>query len=222
MSIMDAERNDPSVTCTSAACRGWPSHTPCNASFTRRSDSSRCTVERITAAGRSSTSARSSRSIWAKGCMNGGMTSPRAGNPRVAVHRPGGRSADPPVSGDHTGYMPVMTTTTPLTALALNCTLTPSPAGSSTQLLTDQVLAALGKHGVTSETIRVVDLDVKPGVEKDMGDRDAWPGIREKMLAADIFVLGTPTWMGHMSSVAQRVLERLDAELSETDDEGRL
>jgi multimeric flavodoxin WrbA len=115
-----------------------------------------------------------------------------------------------------------MTTTTPLTALALNCTLTPSPAGSSTQLLTDQVLAALGKHGVTSETIRVVDLDVKPGVEKDMGDRDAWPGIREKMLAADIFVLGTPTWMGHMSSVAQRVLERLDAELSETDDEGRL
>jgi multimeric flavodoxin WrbA len=57
-------------------------------------------------------------------------------------------------------------------------------------------------------------MPVKPGVEKDMGDRDAWPGIREKMLAADIFVLGTPTWMGHMSSVAQRVLERLDAELS--------
>jgi hypothetical protein len=28
--------------------------------------------------------------------------------------------------------------------------------------------------------------------------------------------------MGHMSSIAQRVLERLDAELSETDDEGRL
>lgn len=29
------------------------------------------------------------------------------------------------------------------------------------------------------------------------------------MLAADIFLLATPTWMGHMSSVAQRVLERL-------------
>jgi multimeric flavodoxin WrbA len=34
-------------------------------------------------------------------------------------------------------------------------------------------------------------------------------------------VFATPTWLGHMSSVAQRVLERLDAELSETDDAGR-
>jgi multimeric flavodoxin WrbA len=75
---------------------------------------------------------------------------------------------------------------------------------------------------VTGESVRLVDRDVKPGVEKDMGGGDAWPGIREKMLAADILVVGTPTWMGHMSSIAQRVLERLDAELSETDDEGRL
>jgi multimeric flavodoxin WrbA len=115
-----------------------------------------------------------------------------------------------------------MSTPTPLTALALNCTLSPSPTESSTQVLADQVLDALGKHGVAGESIRVVDLDVKPGVEKDMGDGDAWPGIREKLLAADILVLATPTWMGNMSSVAQRVLERLDAELSETDDEGRL
>ena len=115
-----------------------------------------------------------------------------------------------------------MSTPTPLTAVALNCTLTPSPAESSTQLMADQVLEALGKHGVTGESIRVVDHDVKPGVENDMGDGDAWPGIREKVLAADILVLATPTWMGNMSSVAQRVLERLDAELSETDDEGRL
>jgi multimeric flavodoxin WrbA len=55
-----------------------------------------------------------------------------------------------------------------------------------------------------------------------MGAGDAWPGIRQKLLAADILVLATPTWMGHMSSVAQRAMERLDAELSETDDEGRL
>ncbi len=115
-----------------------------------------------------------------------------------------------------------MSTPTPLTALALNCTLTPSPAGSSTQLMTDQVLEALGKHGVTGESVRLVDLDVKPGVEKDMGAGDAWPGIRQKLLAADILMLATPTWMGHMSSVAQRAMERLDAELSETDDEGRL
>jgi multimeric flavodoxin WrbA len=108
-----------------------------------------------------------------------------------------------------------------LTALALNCTLSPSPAESSTQLLTDQVLEALAAHGVTGETVRVVDHDVKPGVQADMGDGDAWPALRAKVAAADILVVATPTWVGHMSSVAQRVLERLDAELSETDDEGR-
>lgn len=109
----------------------------------------------------------------------------------------------------------------PLTALALNCTLTPSPAGSSTQLMADQVLAGLGKLGVVSSSVRLVDLDVRPGVVKDMGSGDAWPAVREQMLAADILVLATPTWMGHMSSVASRVMERLDAELSETDDDGR-
>lgn len=34
-------------------------------------------------------------------------------------------------------------------------------------------------------------------------------------------LIATPTWLGHMSSVAHRVLERLDAELSETDEHGR-
>ena len=111
--------------------------------------------------------------------------------------------------------------TAPLTALALNCTLTPSPGPSSTELLLSRVLAQLATHGVTGEQVRVVDADVRPGVEKDMGGGDEWPAIRERVLAADILVFGTPTWMGHMSSVAQRVLERLDAELSETDDAGR-
>ncbi len=45
------------------------------------------------------------------------------------------------------GYLPSMTTSTPLTALALNCTLTPSPDESSTQLMADQVLTALDKLG---------------------------------------------------------------------------
>lgn len=54
-----------------------------------------------------------------------------------------------------------------------------------------------------------------------MGDGDQWPQIREKVLAADILLLSTPVWLGHPSSVAQRVLERLDAELSNTDDAGR-
>ncbi|MBY0687467.1 flavodoxin family protein [Microbacterium marinilacus] len=108
-----------------------------------------------------------------------------------------------------------------LRALALNCTLSPSPAPSSTALLNSQVLDALSALGVEGEQVRVVDHDVRPGVLADMGDGDEWPKLRQKVLDADILVLGTPTWMGHMSSVAQRVLERLDAELSETDDDGR-
>lgn len=110
---------------------------------------------------------------------------------------------------------------TGVSALALNCTLKPSPTPSSTSVLLQQVLDALGEHDVAGEHVRVVDFDVRPGVDKDMGDGDQWPQLRERVLAADILVFGTPTWMGHMSSVAQRVLERLDAELSETDAEGR-
>ncbi len=114
-----------------------------------------------------------------------------------------------------------MTDDAPLRALALVCSLKPSPAPSSSELMASQVLDALAEHGVTGEVVRVVDHDVKPGVELDMGDGDAWPAIRAQIMAADILVVATPTWMGHMSSVAQRVLERLDAELSETDDSGR-
>lgn len=110
---------------------------------------------------------------------------------------------------------------TPLRVLALTCSLKPSPAESSTDLIARQVLDALAEHDVTGELLRVVDHDVKPGVETDMGGGDAWPGIRAKVLAADILLLATPTWMGQASSVCMRVLERLDAELSETDDAGR-
>lgn len=114
-----------------------------------------------------------------------------------------------------------MTNPTALTAFVLNCTLTPSPAESSTQLMADQVLTALDKLGVGGTSVRLVDLDVRPGVETDMGDGDAWPGVREQVQAADILVIATPTWMGHMSSVASRAVERLNAELSEMDDQGR-
>jgi len=110
---------------------------------------------------------------------------------------------------------------TSLTALLLNCTLKPSPADSSTDVLGGQVLDALAGHGVTGSTIRVVDHTVLPGVQTDMGGDDRWPELRSAVLSADILVFGTPTWMGQPSSIAQRVLERLDAELSETDAAGR-
>jgi multimeric flavodoxin WrbA len=83
------------------------------------------------------------------------------------------------------------------------------------------VFAHLTERGVESETVRCVDFAIAPGVEADMGDGDQWPLIRQKVLAADILLLSTPVWLGHPSSIAQRVLERLDAELSNKDDEGR-
>jgi multimeric flavodoxin WrbA len=109
-----------------------------------------------------------------------------------------------------------------LTAVVLVGSLTPSPAPSSSEKLGRQVLAALGERGVTGTVIRLVDHDVRPGTQVDMGPGDAWPGIRAQILAADILVMATPIWMGQPSSVTKRALERLDGELSEKDDQGRL
>src|SRR4051812_3318374 len=106
-------------------------------------------------------------------------------------------------------------------AFAINCTLKPSPAQSNTDSLLEIVLGGLQKQGVEVGAVRAVDHDIKPGVESDMGSGDAWPAIREKIVAAEILVIATPTWLGKPSSVCQRVMERMDAMLSETDDEGR-
>ncbi|MFH8611503.1 flavodoxin family protein [Streptomyces sp. NPDC018029] len=106
-------------------------------------------------------------------------------------------------------------------ALSLVCTLNASPAPSSSQLLSDQVLRELEKLDVTTETVRVADHQVLPGVAIDMGGDDAWPALREKVLQADILLIATPIWLGHPSSICQRVLERLNAESSETDEQGR-
>ncbi|UAJ79359.1 NAD(P)H-dependent oxidoreductase [Leifsonia sp. ZF2019] len=108
-----------------------------------------------------------------------------------------------------------------LSALALVCTLKPSPAESSSQLLATQLLDELSTHGVTGTAVRVADYDVRPGVGLDEGEGDQWPQLRRQIIDSDILVIVSPTWMGHLSSIAQRVLERLDAELSETDDDGR-
>jgi multimeric flavodoxin WrbA len=109
-----------------------------------------------------------------------------------------------------------------LRALVLNCTLKPSPAESSTEVLAREVIDALGQHDATSELVRVVDHTVRFGVSTDEGEGDEWSAIRKKMLDADILVIATPIWLGQPSSVCKLVLERLDAEISETDDEGRM
>lgn len=106
-------------------------------------------------------------------------------------------------------------------ATIINCTLKPSPQPSNTEALARVVAEALEKDGVSVDWVRAVDHDLKPGVVSDAGPGDAWPAIREKILASEILIMATPTWVGRPSSVAQRVIERMDAMISETDDEGR-
>jgi multimeric flavodoxin WrbA len=106
-------------------------------------------------------------------------------------------------------------------ALVLNCTLKPSPSVSNTDSLADVVTEALEKESVEVTRVRLADLTIKPGVTSDEGDGDDWPGIHEQLLGCDILVVATPTWVGRPSSIAQRMLERMDAMISETDDEER-
>lgn len=106
-------------------------------------------------------------------------------------------------------------------ALIINCTLKVGKETSNTEVLAGVVAEALGAQGVDCEIIRAVNHQLLPGVSSDEGGGDEWPAIRQKIVAADIFILATPTWLGQHSSVAQRVLERMDAMLSETDGQGR-
>lgn len=90
-------------------------------------------------------------------------------------------------------------------------------------MILDQIDEQLVRQGVVvSPRVRVADHDVRPGVTSNEGAGDEWPAIRASVLDADLLVLATPIWLGHPSSIAQRVLERLDAFLGEKDDEGRL
>jgi multimeric flavodoxin WrbA len=107
-------------------------------------------------------------------------------------------------------------------AFALNCSLKPSPAPSSTDVMLDLVAAELHRLEIPLERERVVDHGVRPGVTHDEGDGDGWPALRQRILDAELFVLATPIWLGHPASPTQLVLERLDAFISETDDRGQM
>jgi multimeric flavodoxin WrbA len=106
-------------------------------------------------------------------------------------------------------------------AVVIGCTLKPSPSPSNTEALAEIVVGELRHRGVEVEVIRAVDLNIPPGVETDMGPGDDWPQVHRRLLDAEILVIASPTWLGRPSSVAQRVLERMDAMLSERDDADR-
>jgi multimeric flavodoxin WrbA len=100
-----------------------------------------------------------------------------------------------------------------LRAVVINCTLKPSPSRSHTQGLLDRSIGIMRRNGVSVDVIRAVDHDLPPGVYPDMREHgfttDEWPALFERVMAADILVLGTPIWLGEKSSVCTRVIERL-------------
>jgi multimeric flavodoxin WrbA len=106
-------------------------------------------------------------------------------------------------------------------ATALNCTLKRSPQNSNTEALTRVMIDALREAGVESDLIRLADLDIPAGVESDLGEGDPWPRVREAICSSEILVVASPTWLGQPSSICKLALERMDAMLSETDDDGR-
>ncbi len=105
-------------------------------------------------------------------------------------------------------------------ALILNCTLKPAPEASNTAALLEDVIEALEEHEVSCDVQRVVDLHIPFGIETDLGVDDEWPAVHAEVMASDILVIATPTWLGQPSSIAKLVLERLNALMGETHDDG--
>lgn len=111
-----------------------------------------------------------------------------------------------------------------LSAIAINCTLKRSGGeASSTDRMIGVLASAFAERGVSVvETLRIADYAVLPGVTSDEGEGDDWPRLRARILEHDILIFAGPIWLGQISSVAKRVLERMDAFLGETDDKGRM
>jgi hypothetical protein len=111
-----------------------------------------------------------------------------------------------------------------LSVIPINCTLKRKGGEASS---TDKMIGVLANHFAkqdvrVSDTLRMADYDILPGVTSDEGEGDDWPKLREQILAHDILIFGTPVWMGQLSSIGKRVCERMDAFLSETDGKGRM
>jgi len=112
-----------------------------------------------------------------------------------------------------------------LKALFINCTLKRSPEVSNTQGLMDKSMEVMRANGVEVDSIRAIDHEIAIGVWPDMTEhgweRDEWPAIYERVMAADILVLGMPIWLGEKSSVATHVIERLYGNSHLLNDEGQ-
>lgn len=112
-----------------------------------------------------------------------------------------------------------------LSVVFLNCTLKKSPEQSHTQGLIDYAQKIFEANKVKTEVIRPIDHDIAFGVYPDMKEHgwetDEWPAIQDKIMAADILIIGTPIWLGEKSSVASMAIERLYGYSSILNDKGQ-
>ncbi|MFZ0015431.1 MAG: flavodoxin family protein [Acidimicrobiia bacterium] len=112
-----------------------------------------------------------------------------------------------------------------LKAMYINTTLKKSPETSNTQGLMDISAEIMRRQGVDVDMLRAVDHRIASGVWPDMREHgwevDDWPEILDRVLAADILVIGTPIWLGEKSSVCTNVIERLYGSSGELNDEGQ-
>jgi multimeric flavodoxin WrbA len=112
-----------------------------------------------------------------------------------------------------------------LKAIFINCTLKKSPQQSHTRGLIDVSKKIMENEGVEVEVIRASDFEIPIGVQPDMTDegedKDEWPELFERIIAADILVLGTPIWLGERSSICSKIIERLYAMSAKTNAKGQ-
>jgi multimeric flavodoxin WrbA len=112
-----------------------------------------------------------------------------------------------------------------LKALFFNCTLKKVSDESHTRLLLGVSAEIMARNGVTAEHVHLLSHQVPPGVYPDMTEhgweRDDWPALWQKVLAADIVVVGTPLWLGEESSACRVLIERLYAMSSQLNDKGQ-
>lgn len=112
-----------------------------------------------------------------------------------------------------------------LKALFLNCTLKKTPELSHTEQLMQLSQKIMTAVDVETDMLRPVNYNIAFGVYPDMTghgwEKDEWPKIHEKVMDADILIIGTPIWLGEKSSVATMVAERLYSYSGKTNEHGQ-
>lgn len=108
-----------------------------------------------------------------------------------------------------------------LKAIFINCSIKKDSSDSHTQKLMNRAAGVMQEEGVEVEHIYMLDHSVAFGMIMDgaeSGLTDDFPTLYKKIINADILVIGSPIWLGAMSSVTAQLIERMYAYSAETND----